>query len=224
MLYVKEFALYLGRNRDPWKGFLFVCLFFKRERDTYDLCLRKSLWLVGGDRTWAKIGRQEEGLEAGCRLLGRDSEAQPRQWGWGCRERDASESGGLTAQAGKNGKSLLKAAGKNPKHLRVLKMSTSGFFFFFFFQIKEMSHWSEPCVSFHERWRGPSAFGGEQSSCKGWCSGTGSHSPSALSVNCTQDQLCFLCLLTSSPVIKTLPRGIVLTIWAVMYETKESRG
>lgn len=137
MLYVKEFALYLGRNRDPWKGFLFVCLFFKRERDTYDLCLRKSLWLVGGDRTWAKIGRQEEGLEAGCRLLGRDSEAQPRQWGWGCRERDASESGGLTAQAGKNGKSLLKAAGKNPKHLRVLKMSTSGFFFFFFFKLKK---------------------------------------------------------------------------------------
>lgn len=30
--------------------------------------------------------------------------------------------------------------------------------------------------------------------------------------------------LTSSPAIKTLPGGIVLTIWAVRYETKESRG
>lgn len=65
---------------------------------------------------------------------------------------------------------------------------------------------------------------GEPSSCKGWCVGTGTPSPSTLSVNGTQDQLCFLCLLTSSPVIKTLPGGIVLTIWAVMHETKESRG
>lgn len=90
-----------------------------------------------------------------------------------------------------------------------------------------MSHWSEPCVSLHERWRGPSALGGgvvELSSCEGWRLGTGTRSPSALSVNGTQDQLCFLCLLTSSPVIKTPPGGIVLTIWAVMYGTKESGG
>lgn len=64
----------------------------------------------------------------------------------------------------------------------------------------------------------------ELSSCRGWCLGTGTRSPSALSVNCTQDQLCLLCLLTSSPVIKTPPGGIALTIWAVMYETKESGG
>lgn len=49
----KEVWLYSGSNREPLKG-------FKQERNRYDLCLRKSLWLLGGDGIG---GAQTEGRE-----------------------------------------------------------------------------------------------------------------------------------------------------------------
>lgn len=83
-----------------------------------------------------------------------------------------------------------------------------------------MSHWSEPRVSFCERWWGLLASWGSSSSCMAAVWGQ-AHAPQRLLCRAMQAQLCFLCLLTSSPVIKS-PTRIVLTIWAGMCETKES--
>lgn len=55
----------------------------------------------------------------------------------------------------KNENPLIVEGGKeNPRHLSSLKMSTSDRFL----KLKT-SRWFEPCVSFCERWWGPSAFG-----------------------------------------------------------------
>ena len=107
----------------------------------------------------------------------------------------------LMGQFGENENSLMLGARKeNPKHRSIFKMPTSDF-------LKTESYVSLVWTTCFLLWEVVGTFsivwGAEQ--LYGRCLGTGTRSPSSLSVNCMQAQLCFLCLLTSSPVIKALP-------------------